>query len=290
MATYTGIADANGDFTVHFSSNYTSGQKITVTAEKDAATKTIELFAPSDVTGGGVIQFTGTLDNFPSNIAGVVLSEISGGIGSFAFSAVSADVSSIWRKATSLALPNSVTSIGSMAFAEWKNATQLTLPSSLTSIGQGAFISWSKATSLSIPNSIVTLGQECFYGWSSSLSLHIGTGLINIPTQAFDTWPKAISLVIPDQIKVIGSYAFRGWVLATSLLIGSGVTSIGDYAFMNWTSCEEIICNAINPPTISNTSFNGLKSTCIIKVPSASLAAYKAATNWSAFAARIQAI
>ena len=39
-----GVADLNGDFTVPFSSNYTSGQKITVTAEKDSATKTIELF------------------------------------------------------------------------------------------------------------------------------------------------------------------------------------------------------------------------------------------------------
>lgn len=290
MATYTAVADANGDFIVPFSSAYTSGEKITVTAEKDSATKSIELFAPSDVTGGGVIQFTGTLDNFPNNIGGVILSEISGGIGNYAFSAVSANALSLWKKATSLTLTNSVTSIGSNAFSEWTNATQLTLSSSLRSINQGAFSGWTKATSLSIPDSVLTLGQECFYGWVSSLSLHIGSGLTSIPIQAFDGWAKATSLAIPDQVKNIGAYAFRGWSLATSLLVGAGVTSIEGYSFMNWASCNEIICRALIPPTITNTSFNGLKSTCIFKVPAASVAAYQAAPNWSAFASRIQAI
>mgnify|MGYP001618506052 FL=1 len=42
MPTVTGTADANGDFNIALGANYTSGEKITVTAEKDSAEKTIE--------------------------------------------------------------------------------------------------------------------------------------------------------------------------------------------------------------------------------------------------------
>lgn len=174
MPTYTGAADSNGDFNISFGSNsFTSGEKITVVAEKDGATKSIELFAPSDVTGGGVIRFTGNIIDFPNNIGGVVLSEISGRIASYAFYA--GDPFSIWGKAISLDIPSTVTSLGSRAF----------------------------------------------YGWGS---------------------------------------------------------------------CNEIICRAENPPEIQSNTFDGLKTSCIFKVPASSVDAYKTASYWSAFAARIQAI
>lgn len=246
MAIYTGVADANGDFTVPFSSNYTGGQKVTVTAEKDSATKTIELFAPSDVIGGGVIQIDGTYDNFPLNIGNITLSsEITGVIQAFAFRPHTDTQSrSMFIYAKGLTILGDVVGINTYAFYGWTSATFLNLPESLTTLGTYAFQGWVAALSLDLPINVLTIPNYCFYGWTSALKLEIH----------------------------------------------SGVTSIGSSAFYNWTSCNEVICRALTPPSIAANTFQNIKSTCIFKVPAESVATYQGATNWSAFASRIQAI
>lgn len=45
---------------------------------------------------------------------------------------------------------------------------------------------------------------------------------------------------------------------------------------------------AVTPPTIENNTFNDIPSDAIIYVPTESVEAYKAATNWSAQASKIQ--
>ncbi len=219
MPIYTATADANGDFTVPFSSNYTSGQKVTVTAEKDGATKSIELNAPSDTLGGGAIQFSGSLANFPQNIGGVIITGLSGAIGNTAFF--------------------------STFSGEW----------------------CAKATSLEINVGVSSIGSSAFTGWVLSKSLILPEGLLTISQQAFQSWGVAKNLTLP-----------------------STITSLSSEAFSGWSSCDEVICKAINPPAITSTTFLGIKSTCVFKVPVGSVDAYKAAVNWSAFASRIQAI
>ena len=60
--------------------------------------------------------------------------------------------------------------------------------------------------------------------------------------------------------------------------------------FSNNTSCASLTIHAETPPTIGNSTITGLKADCVIYVPAASVDAYKAAQNWSARAAYIQAI
>lgn len=162
MATYTGVADANGDFTVPFSSNYTSGQKITVTAEKDSATKSIELYAPSEVIGGGAIQFTGTLDDFPNNIGGVIISKINGSIGDYAFQPESSANGGFQRKATSLEIKEGVTNIGVNCFKGWGKIQSLILPEGLLYIQSGAFSGLSIIKSITLPDSVLAIGGFAF--------------------------------------------------------------------------------------------------------------------------------
>lgn len=268
MATYTGVADANGDFTIPFSSLYTSGEKITVTAEKDAATKTIELYAPGEVTGGGVIQFTGNLTSFPNNIGGVVITGITGVIGQYAF-ASNSNSGSIWGKATSLTIADGVTELKSNSFDSWGLAKSLKIANTVTIIGSNAFTSWGNCESIDF----------------SSTTL-----LTTIGSSAFQSWAKLKSLVIPNSVTTISDMAFFNCNTATALTIGSSVTSIGGNTFALWSLCAEIKCLCTTPPIITNSTFSGLNGSCIIKVPAASVAAYQAAANWSSFAARIQAI
>ncbi len=88
-------------------------------------------------------------------------------------------------------IPDSVTSIGEMAFGYWPSNNQpLVIPDSVTSIGDNAFIDWKTNNQpLVIPDSVTSIGSSAFYNWS----------LNNQP------------LVIPNSVTSIGSSAFYNW-------------------------------------------------------------------------------
>lgn len=199
MATYTTIADSNGDFEVDFGTEYNSGEKITVTAEKDLATKSIELYAPSGVVGGSIISFDGNGTSFPNNIGVATVSGINGTIPDYCFASASLSIQCIFNKASGLIIDEGVVQIRAFSFQYWESASFVDLPSTLT---------------------------------------------------------------------YIDGFSFQ-WL----------------------TSCNFIYIRATTPPTLQNVNaFYQLKSTCKFKVPAASVSAYQAATNWSTFAARIEAI
>lgn len=246
MTTYTGVADANGDFVIPFSTNYTGGQKVTVTAEKDSAMKTIELFAPSDVTGGGAIQFSGNLNNFPAAIGTITLAGLTGAVQNNAFRSTRAygTDDDMFSMATGLIIDEGITSIGSLGFAYWSRAKTLQLPTSLRSIG----------------------------------------------ARAFDSWIELLIMDVPEGVTSIGDSAFRLQSKCTKLILPSTLLSIGGMAIYSSAQLSLIVCNATTPPTLGDNNFLGINASYIIKVPAASVDAYKAAPKWSAHAAKIQAI
>ena len=63
---------------------------------------------------------------------------------------------------TEYLIPNSVTSIGDIAFRGCTSLTSVTIPNSVTSIGSTAFANCTSLTSITIPNSIISIGQQAF--------------------------------------------------------------------------------------------------------------------------------
>ena len=265
MAIYTGTADASGNFNISFGgNNYTAAQKVTVTSTKDGGSKTVELFAPADLTGGGVIRFSGNMTSFPNNIGVMTLgSEISGALPTYCFSASS--TTSMYAQATCLIIAGAVTSIGSYCFQGWAKLTSITFPaSSLTSIGAYAFYNCTKLESIIIPNSVTTINDSTFKSCSGALTINTGNGIQTIPTSCFQDCSAC-----------------------TSFTIGSAVNNIQSGSLTNLASCNEMIVKPTTPPALNANAIQFLKSTCVIKVPSASLTAYQTATNWSAYASKM---
>lgn len=265
MATYTGTADGSGNFNISFGGNsYVGAQKVTVTAAKDGGFKTVELFAPADLTGGGVIRFSGNMTSFPTNIGVITLgSEIAGALPAYCFSASS--TTSMYAQATGLIIAGAVTSIGNYCFQGWAKATSITFPaSSLTSIGSYAFYNCTKLESINIPNSVTTLSDSSFRSCTSALTINTGNGVQTIPISCFQDASAC-----------------------TSLTIGTAVNNIQAGSISNFTACNEMILKPTTPPTLAVNAIQNLKSTCVIKVPSASLTAYQTATNWSAHASKM---
>lgn len=187
MATYTGTADASGNFDISFGgNNYTAAQKVTVTSTKDGGSKTVELFAPSGVTGGGIITWTGTTVNFPRNIGVVTIgSDVNNEIAAHAFYVYSGSNPSFGYHATGLVISAAKT-IGNFAFNNWSNCKTLSLPSGLTSIGNGAFSYFSELnTQLTVPEGVTTIGLSSFTGANKCPKVVLPSTLTSIGDQAF---------------------------------------------------------------------------------------------------------
>ena len=65
------------------------------------------------------------------------------------------------ERVKNIVLPNTITHIGNVAFADCENLTAIDIPSSVTSIGDGAF-SWTGLQAITIPTSVTDLGEQVF--------------------------------------------------------------------------------------------------------------------------------
>ena len=148
-----------------------------------------------------------------------------------------------------------------------RDITTLNIPSGTTSIGNYAFYYCNRLTSVTIPNSVTSIGEYAFYSC---------TGLT--------------SVTIPNSVTSIGNYAFYYCSGLTNIIIPDSVTTIGNYVFRDCSGLTSVTIQATTPPTLGANAFLNTNANLVIYVPAESVDAYKAATNWSTYASRIQAI
>ena len=164
---------------------------------------------------------------------------------------------------TSVAIPNSVTSIGSDAFdgcsgltkvnitdlAAWFNIkfgnayanplyyahhlylnntelTELTIPSSITQINACALCGASSITAATIPSSVTSIGSSAFHGCSGLTSITIPTSVTSIGSSAFGGCSGLTSITLPDGLTSIGVNAFGYCTGLTKIYIPASVTTI----------------------------------------------------------------
>ena len=132
-------------------------------------------------------------------------------------------------------------------------------------------------------------GGSGFDFLSQITSVNFPSGITSIANNAFNYCTGLTSVTIPSSVTSIGEHAFYYCISMTSVTIGNGVTSIGDSGFYFCTSLTSVICEATTPPTLGTNTFRSTNN-CPIYVPSASVETYKAASGWSEYATRIQAI
>ena len=222
-----------------------------------------------------------------------------------------------------LFIPSSVKSLGEDAFQDCSGLTSIQIGTGLSSIPDGAFQDCSGLTgTLVIPDNVEAIGDFAFGNCSNITGLQIGKGLSSLGP---DTFLGCISLetivvdennewfdsrndcnalidldgvvlrvgskntVIPNGIFEIGEGAFNGLPI-TTMTIPSSITYIHYGAFKDCSQLASVTVEATTPPRLSQEVFINNASGRKIYVPSASLAAYQAASGWSDYAADIEAI
>ena len=151
-------------------------------------------------------------------------------------------------------IPETVTTIGSYAFANCKNLTTVTgmknvteirdnafyncsnlkeiiIPDGVTSIGSNAFQNCTSLASVRIPNSVTSLGTYIFDGCSSLTDVALGKGLTSIPSYMFSNCESLKNIKIPYNVEAIESYAFLNDTAFTEITIPRKTTAINSNAF-----------------------------------------------------------
>lgn len=191
---------------------------------------------------------------------------------------------------TSITLPLGLQKISDSVFAQCMSLTSITIPAAVTEIGVEAFAD-SGLTSITIPSTVTVLGSSAFNGCESLTSMDIQANVTAIPEYFARECPLT-SLTLPNTLQTIGEAAFirvSGFQV-TELTIPASVTSIGTHAFgSNYDTQMTLMVLPPTPPTLGRNVFN-LATGSVIKVPAASVAAYKAADGWKDYASYIVAM
>ena len=166
---------------------------------------------------------------------------------------------------------NNITAIESQAFAR-AQVNGLALPNTISVLGVACFTSAFIAT-LVVPPLVTVLPGETF---SNIQAVYNNETEEELP----------INIILPQNLTKIGSSCFEGAQIK-QVTIPDTVTEIGDFAFNYCDQLASITCLAATPPALGTGAFNSETAGFTIKVPAASVAAYKAADGWKDYASYI---
>lgn len=138
-------------------------------------------------------------------------------------------------------LPESLTSIGDLAFCGCSSLVSANIPDAVTSIGESAFNGCSSLARCSMGSGVTSIGEQAFNSCTVLSSITLPEGLTSIESAVFHECEALQTIVIPDAVTIIGDNAFFSCSSLKSITIGKGVTTIEHSAFRGCTQLKEVL-------------------------------------------------
>lgn len=142
---------------------------------------------------------------------------------------------------TSVAIPDTVTTIGEQAFYKCTNLKELTLSKNLKSCGKNAFAYCSALTEVTIPGSLTKTGLYMFYKCTGLKSAVVEEGVTNLNDRTFSDCSELTSVTLPDSLQVINPYALAYCPKIEYVDIPDNLTTIGDASFYYCNAIDNVI-------------------------------------------------
>ena len=117
---------------------------------------------------------------------------------------------SIGKQDANFSIPDSVVSIGSMAFEGCTSLTSMVITDSVTSIAGAVFRDCTNLATITIPDSVTSIGGGTFSGCTSLTSITIPDSVTSIGDSTFSGCTSLTSITIPESVTLIQAGAFSG--------------------------------------------------------------------------------
>lgn len=156
----------------------------------------------------------------------------------------------------SVALPNTIESIGKKAFMNCKKLKTVKLSSTaaVKKIDDNAFRNCSSLTKIVIPKPVTAIGNSAFQGCSKL---------------------KTVSFHKKAELLTIGNNAFSGCKVMKTITLPKKLTDIGNKAFYKCAKLKTIKVQSTALRTVGKNAFKGIYKKATIKVPKKKLGDYK---------------
>lgn len=194
--------------------------------------------------------------DIPAKINGIPVTVI----GEYAFYHFPEEYDPYENSLVSVKIPDSVTIIGTAAFANCSKLSSINIPDSVAVIGKSAFASCSKLTEINIPKSLTSINEMSFFDCAGLTEITIPEKVKYIGDHAFMGCENLLSITIPEGVTSIGYSAFWDCDSLISVTVPKSVTSIGKDAFGSCEGLTEVTilnpnCAITGLATISNFAY-----------------------------------
>ncbi len=159
----------------------------------------------------------------------------------------------------------------------------------VTSVSYGVFSGNKLITTVAFPETVTELPEAMFTFFPALTAVSLPSGITKIGDRMFTYCEALTKCDIPNGVTEIGPDAFHGCTSLTTLTLPASLTKLGEFCFFDMGgTTAELTCLATTPPSADARALERYTGT--IRVPAASLDAYKAADGWSTVASQIKAI
>ena len=254
--------------------NYTFGNGSNTTMIFGSSTyKTIltKLYIGTNVVALGLYSFN---ENFSLEVVSIPSTVTSLGSNSFSYN----------YKLTGCILNENITVIPGSFLLYCSNLKNIVFPSSVSNLGNNALQYCTSITYLVLPTvSGLSLGSRALQYCSGLSTLIWNSSILYSGINSLSECYMLKTLIFPNgflQYQGTNSYLY------SLNLVDFPATTNNISSFSMCYVLLKVICRATTPPTLAASAFqtSAANSTFKIYVPDASVNAYKAATNWSAYA------
>lgn len=189
-----------------------------------------------------------------------------------------------------LRIPDHITKLGSSTFASnkqpFRNGT-LNLNNVIDYEGTCQFEGCCFSGELIIPDGTVKIPSNFLCNINGGLLHHVvfPNSLKKIGVWGFKSQEKLCeNIVFPEGLVTIGKSAFAGCSQIPSIELPSTLQMVGEGAFQGCYNLSNIVCTAVEPPSVIQGAFDGVaKDNFTVEVPAQSVIRYKTESGWSDF-------